>query len=822
MAAELLEQAEKLLLAEEDHQKAKELSEEALRLAREAGDQRSVADGLRQLTSCEQTRAQDLRFKDSSQQKSIWSAAEKRVAAELSLFRETGERYGEAMMLMVLADLIFEGKRIPESRRGNKKRQEVMEKANKALQIFKTLGEKKFEAYSLCVVSTGSLCQNEPDKALASAEEAVETFRALGDRLGEAKALHTCSVAVAGGSMTRSSYEKGIQFDEEAATIYAQLGLQRMLAWQNNCIAKWYLSFDKPRNALSFAKESLRILRELRYGKGWQPEACGNLCRAMLGVADVKGAFRLAEECLQQFEGQGDLHGQILSLENLVDLHMESDNLYERGDMNEALLSAERAVALCKQLGDRKWEASALSRAAQANLRLGQVEEALKAVTESSALLDDLGEQALRSSVLQTAIEVLMAKGDVRAALEVASEVRRIAKDLGKRSNEAYAMLLQAQLHHASGQFETALSTVEEAQIIFQQVKDKKGEGSCWSVIADVRKSMGEKAEALRAARTTQVLYQQAGDKKSQAYAMKASTSLFVATASDQEAVRSANEALAVARASGELKAEVEMLNLVAQATLNAIIKTSQGMEDADAVMYITQHEAQATKHAREAAAMARKLGDKQMTGIATYSLAQCHAVAGRTAAACQAAFECRELLRQTWDRQGEAMAVLMQSESAVLNGQMQQGREWAKEAIEMFKALNDTDGAQKATQTLEQIEEFAGALGGGRGYPAKAEEHRGPEETVVSAAPVQKKPALSPEKARDLAKKVALEAIGGDEDVTLDDALMDIGLDSLAAIAFREQLSHNSGIPLPSTLIFDYPSLSAVADHLVESSQEM
>ena len=45
-----------------------------------------------------------------------------------------------------------------------------------------------------------------------------------------------------------------------------------------------------------------------------------------------------------------------------------------------------------------------------------------------------------------------------------------------------------------------------------------------------------------------------------------------------------------------------------------------------------------------------------RMTGIATYSVAQCHAVAGRTAAAVQAATEARKLFSQTWDRRGPRM----------------------------------------------------------------------------------------------------------------------------------------------------------------------
>ncbi|CAE8733396.1 unnamed protein product [Polarella glacialis] len=350
-----------------------------------------------------------------------------------------------------------------------------------------------------------------------------------------------------------------------------------------------------------------------------------------------------------------------------------------------------------------------------------------------------------------------------------------------------------------------AVDLAMEAQGIFQQVSDKKGEGMAWSFISEVRKSTGQKDEALRASRTTQALYQQAGDKKGQAYAMKTSTALFVAQSSDDEAVRAAHEALALARASGDVRAEVEMLNLVAQATLNAIIKHTADLGDAEAVVYIVKHEDRATRSAREAAALARKLGDKQMTAIATYSVAQCHTVGGRTAASCQAATEARELFSKTWDRQGEALALLLLAESTALDGKMEQGRKLASEAEAMFRELKDDASISKAVRTLEAMDELMGSSG-----PVPSTR----TSSAPSAAPAAARPApkagLSLEKARALAREVAMDAIGGDVDdvLTLDDPLMDVGLDSLAAISFREALSQKSGIPLPASLVFDYPSL--------------
>ncbi|CAE8630634.1 unnamed protein product [Polarella glacialis] len=64
----------------------------------------------------------------------------------------------------------------------------------------------------------------------------------------------------------------------------------------------------------------------------------------------------------------------------------------------------------------------------------------------------------------------------------------------------------------------------------------------------------------------------------------------------------------------------------------------------------------------------------------------------------------------------------------------------------------------------------------------------------------------------RDLALSAA-----DDDDITDDTPLMDSAMSSLSAVAFRNELATKVGLPLPATLLLDYPSLSTISIHLQE-----
>merc|ERR1712032_1089005 len=101
-----------------------------------------------------------------------------------------------------------------------------------------------------------------------------------------------------------------------------------------------------------------------------------------------------------------------------------------------------------------------------------------------------------------------------------------------------------------------------------------------------------------------------------------------------------------------------------------------------------------------------------------------------------------------------------------------------------------------------------------------------GAEEAPAAAQSVAQadeagKEKLSMKYVTSLVQRITDNIIDSDGAVNLDDALMDSGLDSLSAINFRNTLTKELGLKLPGTLMFDYPTMRGVAEHLYEVGNE-
>merc|ERR1712039_269102 len=69
--------------------------------------------------------------------------------------------------------------------------------------------------------------------------------------------------------------------------------------------------------------------------------------------------------------------------------------------------------------------------------------------------------------------------------------------------------------------------------------------------------------------------------------------------------------------------------------------------------------------------------------------------------------------------------------------------------------------------------------------------------------------------------RTIASSEIGDDSGISFDTPLLDSGMDSLAAVSFRNSLQSTMSVKLPASLLFDHPTMREIAACIVEASLE-
>jgi len=258
---------------------------------------------------------------------------------------------------------------------------------------------------------------------------------------------------------------------------------------------------------------------------------------------------------------------------------------------------------------------------------------------------------------------------------------------------------------------------------------------------------------------------------------------------------------------------------------------------------------AKGTKAAESTIKTARDLQETE--GLLASSLcvmAQIHMLHGKPEEALAVSDEAVVLFRDLGSAHSEANALLLSADALRVLRQYRDSGEAAEEALRLFRALDPPDPkgeefAQEILDYLDQIKQqqqqaqqmkammAQQAAGGVTPMMMQQQQEAAgdipPQAVSLARQERERGPAL------DLSAGVDVETIkvkvleiatritgAEDGEIDMDTPLMEAGLTSNSAIILRDELSQEMpGVQLPVTLVFDYPSIGAMADLIVEAS---
>lgn len=701
---------------------------------------------------------------------------------QLADFEASGDKLEKAKMLLSLAECNAD-------RRGNAKREESLEQAAQAREIFQAEGEKKMEANALITLAAANL-KTKGDKmegaltAVDYASEALKLSRSIGDKRGEATALHafavsTIQIALLEPSMclrmlwSDSTFEDGLDAAKAALDMWNTLGCTRAAAYEHQCIAQWQLVSGQVDEARQDAQKAVQDA-----GKGHKASAASMLVQAHLAAGEEDQALEVAKKALEDAQNSGNKYDEAIAFDCLVMAYKGAKK------WDEALQAAEESLELIRDRDDLINEARAQNQIITINLERKDISAAMEAADEMLRLNEEIGNPQTEAFARQRVGEIYIQKGEGKKAMQQYKAMQKLFKDAGDEKGQAMALIDVCNACITEGKYDDAVTSATEAQSIYKTHGDKTGESDALKLLSQLAQWMDDAEATLKAAARNKSLLRSIGDKRGEANAamMVAHARLWVLSKSD------------LARDTKEF------------------------------------HEmwCRAEREARDSMAIAYGLQDIELISAAHYMLAQVYvATDGMGEEALAEALSAASMYKEAGDTKGEASAQVVVAHGNFLSGKTDKAMEAAQEALQIFQQIGDEAGQQMTLRAMQQFmgPVMGGAPGGG-GMPmdfpdfsdggAAAQQGHAPSAGQVAAAGA---PVLSHEVIVDKITTMVQNITQIDDDLPADLPLMQAGLTSNATVLLRNQLAEAfPDTHFPFTLAFDYPSISAVADFVQDS----
>eukprot|EP00439_Symbiodinium_sp_Y106_P067899 s3700_g11.t1 len=819
-AAGLLRDAE-WHIDEEESQLAEQKAQKALSILREnSQDSPGPADAVRML--------------------SLACSARGDRKAGLGLLAQELSRGGCSHRQRAVLRLAFA--EIANSRCGSKRREEALEAALEAVETFRELGEQRLEGWALIALAhthvqkgTKSEVPEELTKALEAAAQAQVVLREVGDRVGEGKAMHTTAVALS----FQNNIDEAVARSRELVSYWRDLGYTRLEAFQQECVSEWELVRHRPEEALEAAQAALeqKMQREAQRQAQVDPvparsaAALIHASNAYLTMGKTDEALKLSQERLETFRRNRDFESEIVAQSSIVSVYVNSGRLRQAAEVAEETLRKVQSRPSSRLL--KCWEIDLLQTLAKIYLRAEDVENAEKIVDQTIAVASEQKDRKSLAAAYLLQSELALLRKENRLGLKAAMRSRDLSRKTQTKKGEASALLQLCSAYCARGELKRGAAVTVESQRIFNSVGDREGEADALRMQAEVRLHLNDFPRAIAAARRCRELQREMGDRKSEAWACVQLAQTLLSAASDEE-----KQELDLRAKAKEEKARSE----------GKVLESADGTgtrqdwfhgddEDDNQERPAKAAFERALQAAKDALQLSRPQEDEQLLSRALLSLATAQMMCLEADAAAKSIEEGLPVAQTVADASAEAHFLLVKSQLAEFNGAKShpEAKQLANEALQLFTTQRDESGEAAAQAILKRLTPKTIGVrptdtGGPRYYSAEGDDEMEEywEEEVIEeggggGGPVEIQPYSGPNSSEIVAtvSDVALSLIGV-ETLDADEPLMDAGLDSLAAVEFGNTLAKEfSGVALPSTLMFDFPSVKLLSGFIDASMRE-
>ncbi|CAJ1346834.1 unnamed protein product [Effrenium voratum] len=703
----------------------------------------------------------------------------------------------------------------------------------------KSLSEKEREAAMYFTVAEKHMQEEKAEEALRHCEEALSRFRELGDVTG---IVDTIRMKIHVYCFKDRRKEGNQIAKEELARIRGQkdrTGEAKMLLAlaEVNTERRGYKNREEAR---IWANEALAMFRKDGDKK---MQAYTMLCLLNINMkwrGDKKISCQEGLDCATAargiFKAIGDRRGEGLALHGMAVAQVRAE-IHEvvlkdtfggwQDEKTLAMQSAEQAADIYKEIGEKGGETSMLQVVSQLHLELARPDKAFQVAQEIASMDISLHETAIAQ---ETVYESFLQQGDLDEAIKVAQELVALCNDRNDQKREAIARLMVANVHYNQKDFMQAVLVAREAQALLHDAGAYVDEAAALRVVAEAYLANGELPQAIKAAeRSVRLLKGKRKDSDEvQSLQVVASVKLQVLSQDKIRAQRGSppfasalSDAMEAAEAAALFAREKRMKQPLGQALLVLGQVQLTGIQVDDAL-----------KTAGEAMEIFEELGSERDKANVMCLEADTHFTNGNSNKALVLVNKALAIFQEYRDSRGEwiAMNILEQitgppdalpSQSDWTDEQWAQWNAWQQQQQQQQPSGQLPQAIQRQTQARgRHLHRHMLAEGFAEGGLVTSEQ----EQAVRRRTDPGQKLDIAQVSTDTVRKRVEeivrfTADLDDSEAIELDQPLMQVGVTSRTAVGLRNMLSEElPGVDMPFTLIFDYPSVAAISDHIMDN----
>lgn len=287
-----------------------------------------------------------------------------------------------------------------------------------------------------------------------------------------------------------SDYAAALTHAQAAVTIARAIGDQAKEAMGYLCAGEVHLR----RGEFEAAQESLLEAQKLAQAARRLDTEASSVYH-MAWVASYQGAFQrslaLGEQARRLYEDLDDLPGKMRALNLLGNADAQQCNSLD------AISYYEQALALCRQLGIRRFESVLLRNLGDAWQYLGDLAQAQKLYEGSIALCREVGDRRGESETLVGWGGLACWRGEHAAARDAAERGLRLAQSIGAQYEVGFALLHLGHALAGLGQLMEAADAYRQALAIHRKLNNPSDTRASLAGLADVALAQGQVEDAI-------------------------------------------------------------------------------------------------------------------------------------------------------------------------------------------------------------------------------------------------------------------------------------------------------------------------------------